>query len=233
VGVIVAEECWPELLTWRLPRGTGPGSPGERRRLQHHAIVDKLTCVARRKKLKDAAGLGTLAFALSQGDESVLTGRPEDIHVRRVCAAIGDQRAYWEEMTLSTGDTLRLVKNAHAAYRKAGWPWDRAFIQAAAYLASLEAGIPKATNAPEEEDGSDFPFYVALDKHTPEGKAALRAVSRDIGVSYRVLNWVSFYCESGRVNERSPSPWWKREVVWRLAKVGLRVRAKITSWKWQ
>ena len=222
VGVIVAEECWPELLTWRLPGPTGRGSLPERRRLQRQAISDKLTRVARRRKFKDATGLGTLAFALSQGDMSVLNGHPEDIHIQRLCTAILHRQRYWEEIASSaTGNVLRLVENAQAAYRKAGWPWDRAFIQAAAYLAVLNDEVPATSNAAEIVRGCDFPFYVALDKHTPEGKAALRVVSKEMGVSYRLLNWVSFYCESGRVNERSSSPWWKREVVWRLARVGL------------
>ncbi len=222
VGIIVAEECWPELATWRLPQATGGGLSGDRRRLQRQAIVDKLSAVARCRKLKDAAGLGTLAFALSTGDKSVLTGRSEDVHIQGLCEAILQPQAYWMGVARrSGGSMLRFVENANAAYRKAGWPWDRAFIQASVYLAVLKDGIPPTSDAVDRLGGGDFPFYVALDKHTGEGKVALRMVSQEIGVSYRLLNWVSFYCESGRVNDRHPSPWWKREVDWRLAKVGL------------
>ncbi len=71
-GVIVAEECWPLMAKWELPK---------KLETQQVAIKDILSQVALSKKFKDAAGLGSLAYALSEGDDSVLTGSDEDHHI--------------------------------------------------------------------------------------------------------------------------------------------------------
>ncbi len=104
------------------------------------------------------------------------------------------------------------------AYRRGGWPWDRALIQAAAYLA-VTGGVPEVhlTDLPPIE----VPFWIGLDKHTPQGKKALQDTARNFGVPARQLTWISFYCESARANESTESYWWSRECYWRLDKVGV------------
>ncbi len=231
-GVIIAEECWPLLGSWRLPTAGRKGPLPERRRHQRDALVSALIDTSSNRKSKDAAGLGTLAYSLSEGDESVLSGRSTDVHVKRIATGISDPKAFWTDLSHdATGEVFCFVENSHSAYRKAGWPWDRAFIQAAAYLAVLADALPEPIQVDEPAVDRDFPFHVALDKHTPQGKFALRTLSKDIGVSYRQLNWVSFYCESALVNDRSPSPWWKMEVTWRLGKVGLSPHQASQLWE--
>ncbi|MCY3551627.1 MAG: hypothetical protein OXH39_14300 [Candidatus Poribacteria bacterium] len=219
-GVIIAEECWPLMAKWELPKKLEE---------QQAAIKDILSQVALSKKFKDAAGLGSLAYALSEGDSSVLTGSDEDYYIKRIRDAIKDGKTYWKWAIsqCSNDPVTRLVTQAERAYRKAGWPWDKAFIQATAYLA-IRDGIPKWRPVPNVK--AKFPFWVALDKHTPQGKMALREVSKKTGVSWRQLNWVSFYCESGHVDNSIPSRWWDREVEWRLSKVGLSFNMAKSMW---
>ncbi len=220
-GVIIAEECWPLMAKWKLPKKS---------ETQQKAIKDILIQVASSKKFKDAAGLGSLAYALSEGDNSVLTGSDEDHYIKSLSTAIKDAKKYWEWAIsqCSSDPMFRLVTQAEKAYRKGGWPWDRAFIQATAYLA-IKNGIPKQQPVLDAIKVK-FPFWVALDKHTPQGKAVLREVSKRTGFSWRQLNWVSFYCESGHVDDAISSQWWNREVEWRLGKVGLSFDAAKTMW---
>lgn len=219
-GVIIAEECWPLMAKWELPKNS---------EAQLEAMKDILSQVASSKKVKDAAGLGSLAYALSEGDSSVLTGSSEDYHIKCISAAIKDAKKYWKWAISQCSSTpvTKLVVHAEKAYRKGGWPWDRAFIQATAYLA-ITNGIPKWQ--PVRNVKAKFPFWVALDKHTPQGKNALRETSKQTGFSWRQLNWISFYCESGRVDDSTPSQWWNREIEWRLGKVGLSFDAAKTMW---
>ncbi len=220
VGVIIVEECWPLVGEWELPKKIEE---------QHVAIRDVLSQAAISAKFKDAAGLGSLAYALSEGDDSVLTCSDGDADIKRICVAIQDGKRYWEWAVseCSSDSTNRLVKQASIAYRKGGWPWDRAFIQAAAYLAVTD-GLPNLHFGPKTE--SKFPFWVALDKHTPQGKTALSKTAKETGFPWRQLNWVSFYCESGLVYNLKPSKWWDREVKWRLGKVGLSLDEAKSMW---
>ena len=220
VGVIIVEECWPLIGEWELPK-----KPEE----QQAAIRNVLSRAAMCAKFKDATGLGSLAYALSEGDDSVLTGSDEDADIKHVSAAIQRAKEYWEWIIsrCSSDSTNHLVKRASIAYRKGGWPWDKAFIQAAAYLAVTE-DLPKLRDGSKTE--SKFPFWVALDKHTPQGKTALSKAAKETGFPWRQLNWVSFYCESGLVYNLTPSRWWDREVEWRLGKVGLSLDEAKSMW---
>ena len=219
-GVIIVEECWPLIGEWELPKKLEE---------QQAAIRDVLSRAAMCAKFKDATGLGSLAYALSEGDDSVLTNSDEDAHIKYVTAAIQREKEYWEWVIshCSSDSTNRLVKRASVAYRKGGWPWDKAFIQAAAYLAVTD-GLPKLRDGSKIE--SKFPFWVALDKHTPQGKTALSKAAKETGFPWRQLNWVSFYCESGLVYNLTPSRWWDREVEWRLGKVGLSLDEAKSMW---
>lgn len=220
VGVIIVEECWPLIAEWELPKKLEE---------QQAAIRDILSRAAVCAKFKDATGLGSLAYALSEGDDSVLTSSAEDIDIKHVSAAIQREKEYWGWIIsqCSSDSTNRLVKRASIAYRKGGWPWDKAFIQAAAYLAVTD-GLPKLRDGSKTE--SKFPFWVALDKHTPQGKSALSKAAKVTGFPWRQLNWVSFYCESGLVDNLMPSRWWDREVKWRLSKVGLSLDEAESMW---
>ena len=220
VGVIIVEECWPLIGEWELPK---------KRDEQQASIRDILSRTAVSAKFKDATGLGSLAYALSEGDDSVLIGSDEDADIKHVSAAIQREKKYWEWIIsqCSSDSTNRFVKRASDAYRKGGWPWDRAFIQAAAYLAVTD-GLPKLHIGSKAE--SKFPFWIALDKHTPQGKAVLSKAAKETGFPWRQLNWVSFYCESGMVYNLTPSRWWDREVKWRLGKVGLSLDEAKLMW---
>ena len=219
-GVIIAEECYPLMGEWELPL---------QKDMQLSTMKEILSQAASYIKFKDAAGLGSLAYALSEGDDSVLNGSDEDIHIRHICAAIEKKDQYWRWIISQCpcDMTKRFVERSIDAYRKGGWPWDKAFIQASAYLVVM-VGLPKLQFGIKEE--SKFPFWVALDRHTPQGKAVISKLAKEGGFPWRQLNWVSFYCESGVVYNQEPSKWWDREVEWRLSKVGLSIDAAESMW---
>ncbi len=206
-AVIIFEECWP----------LGAQQSGQ---TNIDGILDTLTNTAKARKAKDAAGLGSLAYEYSTGDRSVLLNVPEDTSIEQVCKAIKEPEQFWDwaKKTCSNNEQLALVESAHKAYRRGGWPWDRAFMQAAAYLAVSTNKLEVLTSTPAQES---FPLWVALDKHTDHGKAALRETAKIIGLPVRQMTWVSFYCESAILNEATDSYWWSREIRWRLSRFNL------------
>lgn len=206
-AVITFEECWP--LGAELNLST-----------EFTSTVNSLICAAQSVKIKDATGLGTLAYTLSTGDDSVLSGSRKDRDIKIVSEAIKRPNDFWDWVTANCSQERQrnLVDVAQKAHRRGGWPWDRAFMQAAAYLAVTE-NIPTVPTT--EQQSKEFPLWVALDKHTPQGKQALRQAAKRIGVPSNQLFWVSFYFESALTNEATDSFWWSKEVNWRLHQVGL------------
>ena len=210
LAVFTFEEAWPygRLVTF---------SKSEDENLGHVLTLCSL------QKNKDAAGLGSLAYELSEGDTTVLRQDEGDWYIRVVARAI-KERDKFREWALSEAAQLapeqaQLVSGAVEGSKKASWPWDRAFTYAAALLA-IKGPVPDLTGAPAPA-ADPFPFWVALDKHTPQGKEAIRRVAKDAAVSPDTALWVSFYFESATCQSLAPSPWWDRERSWRLAKLGL------------
>jgi hypothetical protein len=221
LGVIVVEECWP-LCTELLAAAALPD------------LIRTLTLVAQSSKVKGAAGLSSLAYALSEGDRSVLSGRPGDAardrHIELLAAAIQNPKAFWAEIeAASYGAELRdFLGGAQLAWSRASWPWDKACALAAAYLAT-RSGIPGHHSAVPAT--RELPLWAALDKHTPDGKLALRRAAYQLKLPADQLAAMSFYCEGALANEQDDSYWWSREVGWRLASVGLTLDQAEYTWR--
>ena len=234
-GVIISEECWPLLHGWKLPSGRGRGGP----LLQRAAIEDVLRQAAATAKCKDAAGLGSLAYAHSEGDADTTMGlTPEAAPaVEHVSWGINNPDRFFARCVSRCEDDqcVQVVANARLTHRRRGWPWDMAFSLAAAYLCAT-TGLPRLPTLRERESSrgpvatAQFPLWVALDKHTREGKRALASVARRHHLSPRKLGWVSFYCETGRPSDAVRSSWWNREAEWRFRKIGLSIEEAEAIW---
>jgi hypothetical protein len=214
--VITFEECWPLA-----------GSLCIDRELSSRRVA--LLNVTKAAKQKDAAGLGALAYAYHEGDTSMLDCVPDERMLRMVSEALERPKASFE-WALGESRSQRARKIIHAARQylpAATWPWDKACILAAALLAS-RSEIPRIESA--DTTAEHFPYWVALDKHTAEGKLALREVAKLLETTYRRLIWASFYYESARVNRLLSSPWFDAERFWRLRRAGLSLESAKELW---
>lgn len=214
--VITFEECWP--LASALSMGRDKSS----RR-------DGLVHVATAAKEKNAAGLGALAYALNAGDQSMFDCVPDKRILKIVSDGLERPDGFfaWALSQKMGGSADDVIWSARRYLSAATWEWDKACILAGALLATLEK-VP--TVVPAAPPVGDFPYWVALDKHTPEGKAALAAVAKEAKSSYRQIIWASFYFESACVNELLPSPWWEAERAWRLRRAGLTLQQAERLW---
>jgi hypothetical protein len=203
---ITFEECWPlgaELIFNR----------------KFHSKLAALVRVARSIKARDATGLGYLAYRLCQGDRSVLDAGADDKAIKIVANAIQRPDDFWQWVAgQKTSDRQKiLIKNA-IRFEKSGLPHDKAVIQAAAYL-TLTGDFPPLN----EETPLDlkFPFWIAFDGHTHEGRQALRDIARDLHIALPQLEWAFFYFEGALTNGEIPSKWWDRHCRWHFQKIDL------------
>ncbi len=204
--VITFEESWPLAQSLALTK-------------DQQTKETALLRVSHATKQKDAAGLGALAFAYHEGDRSMLDIVLSKHALQIVAEGLDRPKDYfeWALSQCSSEESHCVVMAARDYIAAATWGWDKATILAAAFLAT--SGVP--TLLPAKSTVSDFPYWVALDKHTPEGKEAFRRVGIKCRVAYRQLIWAGFYCESTVVNALEPSAWFDVERFWRLRKAGL------------
>ena len=215
-AIIAFEECWPlgsELIFNR----------------KFHSKVAALIKVTRSTKSRDAAGLGYLASALAIGDTKVLIGTSDDKHVKIIADAVRRPDDFWQWIAArdKSDEQTALVENA-MRFRHEGSPRDKAVIQAAAYLAVIET-LPSLKKQPPPDQA--FPYWIAFDKHTPEGKLVLRDVARDLHIPPPQLEWTCFYFEGAKTNGEIPSKWWERNCRHHFDKVGLPIEEAHLLWE--
>jgi hypothetical protein len=205
-AIITFEECWPFGSQLNFNR-------------KFHSKVAALIKVTRALKLRDASGLGHLAYALHKGDTSVYDGTSADKHIRIVANAIQRPDDFWQWISAQKQSVQQaaLIENA-MRFRHEGLTRDKAVIQAAAYLAmTTDTRMHSGSRLADET----FPYWVVFDRHTPEGKLALQDVARDLHIQLPQLVWICFYYEGAKTNGDVLSSWWDRRCKWHFQKVGL------------
>ena len=215
-AIITFEECWPlgsDLIFNR----------------KFHSKVAALIKVTLSTKYRDASGLGYLAFALIEGDQSVLNGTADDKHVKIIANAIQRPDDFWQWIAAhkKSEQQTAVIENA-IRFKREGLPQDKAIIQSAAYLALTEQIPPRKQLQPADQA---FPYWVALDKHTPEGKRVMRDIARDLHIPLPQLEWTCFYFEGSKANGEIPSRWWNRHSEWHFRKIGLSAEEAHLLWE--
>ena len=205
-AIITFEECWP--LGTKLIFNK-----------KFHSKVAALIQVTRAAKARDATGLGYLAFALSQGDDTVFTETEDEKAIRIVASAIQRPDDFWQWISWQkTSDTEKTLFDNAAQFKNTGLPHDKAVIQAAAYLTTT-GPFPAIT----EGQAADlkFPYWIVFDNHTVEGRRVLRDIARDLHIPLAQLEWTYFYFEGALTNGEIDSKWWDRYCQWQFMKIDL------------
>lgn len=214
IGIIIFEESWQRagLLLRNAP------------------TTVTLREIASSSKNKDAAGLGSMAHALLEGNFSPLDHAPDPLALRIVATALKRPEGFfdWAEGQCNNEEQLSITLAAKQYFSRASWPWDKAFMAAGAYL-SLKSDIPLTTYVKPFRE-TVFPYWVAVDKHTPQGKAALSKVASVMRIPDIKLQWISFYLESAKTANLTFSPWWECETRWRLSEIGLTESTAADLW---
>ncbi len=215
-AIITFAECWP--LGAQLAFNN-----------RFHSKVAALVKLAGSTKARDASGLGHLAYTLWEGDRSVLDDSADDKHIKILANALERPKDFWKwvDSQISNAQQQNLVKNT-IRYRNKGALKDHAILQAAAYLC-VTAGLPELNQAPP--DPKKFPYWIAFDQHTPQGRLVLRDIARDLHIPIEQLEWTSFYFEGARCNAEIPSYWWERQCRWQFQKTGIPMQETHLLWE--
>lgn len=214
--IITFEECWPLAKSLSISR-------------EISSKRNALFSVCKATKQKDAAGLGALAYAYKEGDRSMLDCVPDPQLLKLVSEALQRPASFFDWVRGQSEDesSKDVIRVAEQYLPAATWEWDKACILAGALLSTTgNLPTPDLAQIPKE----NFPYWIALDKHTPQGKLVLNEVAVELNSSYRKLIWASFYFESSLVNKLLPSLWWEAEKTWRLRKTGLTLASAETLW---
>ncbi|MGD2096662.1 MAG: hypothetical protein PVG35_03720 [Desulfobacterales bacterium] len=205
-AIITFEECWPlgtELIFNK----------------KFHSKVAAMIQVARAVKARDATGLGYLAFALSQGDDTVLAETDEDKAIKIVASAIQRPDDFWQWISWQkTSETEKTLLDNTTRFKNTGLPHDKAVVQAAAYLTVTD---PYPTITKGQAADLKFPYWIVFDSHTVEGQRVLRDIARDLHIPLSQLEWTYFYFESALTNGEIESKWWDRYCQWHFKKIDL------------
>lgn len=215
-AAIVFAECWPIGAELLFTKGI-------------HSKVAALIRSALRQKNRDATGLGLLAYALDRGDTALLEGHSDPTPLRWLARAIRRPAGFWDWAAAHEAgrDQKALIENAYR-FRDSGRPHDRAVAMAAAYLA-LTTRPPSVQPAQPLEEG--FPFWVVFDRHTAEGRRALKDVARDLHIPLHQLEWSLFYYEGAIANAEVESSWWRAYCRWHFRRVGLLPEEAYLLWE--
>lgn len=216
--VILFEECWPMASDLVLPR-----DPEE--------LIRLLSRIALTRKHKDAAGLGALAHDYHGGERGMLSFTEDDSELRLVAEAMKRPQDFfgWALKTAKGDDARSVISFAVKHLSCATWPWDKACVLAGAFFAATQ-GVPSLAAAPQLE--GDFPYWVALDKHTEIGRDAMFKLSSKIRVDYKQIASCSFYFEGALTNGcSSPSVWLDDDAAWSLSKAGLSMDDAGSLWQ--
>jgi hypothetical protein len=209
LAVMVTEECWSYI-------------PEVSFDIDVDIILKHYYEITSSVKSRDASGLGAMSYAYLEKGQDLFLNFDVNLEIRTIRGAILKQIDFWnwikEEANSKGDEVIKFVDNSHSCFKKSGWPWDRAFAQSAAFLRAINNFNPvrKITDLKIET-----PYWVGLDKHTNEGKLAMRKVAKRNGLDSNLLMWLSFYFESALVNELEYSIWWEKEIDWRMENLNI------------
>jgi hypothetical protein len=216
--VITFEECWPLAENLELTK-------------EPESKIESLLRITESIKQKDAASLGALSYAYHEGDHSMLDLVSDVWAIRVVSEALNKPQAFydWVVTTCQSNSGFKIIESSRSYLAAATWGWDKACILAGAFLACT-GNIPVFSKTPSSPT-TEFPYWIALDKHTPQGKETLHLLASELNINYRHLIWSGFYFESAKVNTLDNSIWWEIEKKWRLRKAGLTIDAGAALWE--
>lgn len=195
------------------------------------SLIEQYIRIAKSYKNKNAAGLGSLAYEFSKGSTSVLQKNSNNRHIKIVAEAIKRPNDFWRWAKNIKSDALskKFLANSETGFKLAGWPWDKAFSLASAFLYVSEE-IQEASTFDSIEN-IDFPYWIAIDKHTAIGKKVLEECAESFNLNKTTLGWVQFYLESAKCNFLQPSLWWEIEKSWRIKNENLNEDKAVIIWE--
>jgi len=214
--IMVYEECWMYANALRLDTN----------------IMEQYKSLAKAVKNKNAAGLASLAFKHTENAKGLLINDEETNNsIRSVALGIELQDKFWELIKLESGynDNRRSVEIAQQHIKRASFPEEKAMFLAAAYLA---VNFPvSGIQMIEPNNDPNFPYWIAIDKHTGRGREIYIEACREINLDSFAGMQFGFYMEGSRCNQMQLSPFWEQMKTWQFKILGFTLEQAAEKWE--
>ena len=198
----------------------------------NYELLEQYKTLARTIKNKNADGLADLARKLNEYEYSVLVGNEEEKKaIQSVANAMNYPYLFWEWIRSQPGysENRGRIEQARRDVNRKTIPDDSSMMYAAAYLAA-KYPIPE-TQSMDPDNDPDFPYWIAIDKHTSVGREAYVEACRQIDLpSYRAEH-LGFYLEGGVCNKVENSPFWDHMVNWYLNHIHFTMDEAKENWE--
>lgn len=184
-------------------------------------VLDQYLELTTTVKNKNAAGLAILASKYQDGDWSALAGNQDQKNaIKSIANAMDNKDMFWDWVRgkKPTYDKYHgRIESAKRAVTKAKFETDKAMMYAAAYF-SVKDEVPSTTQA-QPQNSPDFPYWIAIDKHTTYGREYIEEASMKIGILPRRGMRVAFYLGGSECNAVGNSPYWGLAKNWELGRM--------------
>ncbi len=219
LAVIAYEECWT----------FGSQLYDDQNKLK---VLEQYLELAATVKNKNAAGLATLASKYHDGEWKALVGNADQKKaIKSVANAIGSPNDFWEWVRSQKRTYNKhhgRIESAKRAVTKCKFETDKAMIYAVAYFA-IKDEVPKTVPAQPQHD-PNFPYWVAIDKHTTIGKEAFIDAYKKIDLLAVRGQRIAFYLEGSKCNQIMNSPYWDLSKDWQLNRMGYTITQIHAKW---
>lgn len=212
------EECWTFANQLNLE-------------CSNYELLQQYKALARKVKNKNAGAISDLARKLNEYEKTVLVGSDkEQKAIQSVANALKNPEEFWKwiRSEKSYRDNALRIERAKKDVNKKTISEDSSMMYASAYLA-VKYPIPE-TKEIEPNNNPNFPYWVAVDKHTSIGREIYLEACRQIDLMPATGWHLGFYLEGGLCNKVIESPFWDHEVNWYLNHIHLTMEEAQELW---
>ena len=198
----------------------------------NYRLLQQYKSLSRKKKNKNADGLADLARKLNEYERTALVGNEQERKaIQSVANSMNYPDQYWKwirTQPLYREHKFR-VEQSKKDVNKKTISDDSSMMYAAAYLA-VKYPIPE-TQSMEPDNDEDFPYWIAVDKHTSVGREIYIDACNSINLMPMRGMHLGFYLEGGVCNKVVNSPFWDHMVNWYLNHIGYTMEDAEGEWK--
>lgn len=215
--IITYEECWPYGNNL-IPRES------------KFKIIEHYKKLAISEKNKNAAGLAGLANLytnenriINQLDQMTATA------IRTIANSIKNTDEYWDWIKHQSNYRKHkfMIEKVREASIKASFSEEEAMFYSSAYFC-IKDQVPVVSELPAKQD--EFPYWVAIDKHTTEGKDILAEIAEKYKILPYHLYQIAFFMEGSVCNKVINSPYWELFSEIELRRRGYRIKEAQDIW---
>jgi len=198
---------------------------------KNNKLLEQYKTLACKVKNKNCDGLAYLAKRLNQYNRSALTGTEKEKEaIRKVAEAANNPVSFWKWVRKQPDyeKNKQRIDAAEKAMPKPHMKKDKVIMLAAAYL-SVTYPIPDTEDI-EPNNDSDFPYWIAIDKHTSIGAERIIEASESMDLEPSCGMHLGFFLEGAICNQIKDSQFFELAKKWQMNHMGYTLEKAEEKW---